>query len=201
MRAQAIYSVALLVLSLIGLGQANTIASCNSCYGINCQRTSLQAQEQKCADSLDYCVTIFDDSKVMYKGCSLEIPLTLRQRCESHSKGSSCFKCNSDRCNNVGAMDYACVQCDASKDANCAENASTLQPTRCVAPTGGNSYCYVKSSGSSTQRGCATTVAEQQSCLKDANCLLCSPGDIRGCNAVNISNNSNVGNRFIRFLR
>lgn len=50
---------------------------------------------------------------MLYKGCSLEIPKALRQRCESHER-DSCYKCNSDRCNNLGSPAYACVQCDSS---------------------------------------------------------------------------------------
>lgn len=86
------------------------------------------------------------------------------------------------------------------QDSNCAENAAQLEATVCSAPTASNSYCYVKSSssGSSVQRGCSTTLVDQQSCLNDANCLLCSPGDIEGCNNVNIVTASS--NRFIRFL-
>ncbi|KAM8713499.1 hypothetical protein ACLKA7_013766 [Drosophila subpalustris] len=200
MKVTAILSALLLVICSTGCVRANTVRSCYSCNGINCQRTSL-SQEQKCSDSLDYCVTIYDNSKVLYKGCSLEIPVQLRQRCESRPNGS-CFKCNSDRCNNVGSSQFSCVQCDSSKDSECAENATTLKATVCVAPTAPNSYCYVKSSGSSsTVRGCATTMTEQKTCLEDANCLLCSPGDVRDCNNVNIATDSSGGNRFIRFLR
>ncbi|XP_037716705.1 uncharacterized protein LOC119551436 [Drosophila subpulchrella] len=56
------------------------------------------------------------------------------------------------------------------------------------------------SAGQVVARGC-TTETDEQTCLNDANCLLCSPGDIRNCNAANISESSSVGNRFIRFLR
>lgn len=86
------------------------------------------------------------------------------------------------------------------QESNCAENATQLKPTACAAPTASNSYCYVKNSNSGTavQRGCATTVVDQQSCLNDANCLLCSPGDIQGCNNVNVA--TDTSNRFFRFL-
>lgn len=88
-----------------------------------------------------------------------------------------------------------------SQDSNCAEKASQVAPTACAAPSASNSYCYVKTSNSGTavQRGCSTTVVDQQSCLSDANCLLCSPGDIRGCNNVNVA--TDTSNRFLRFLR
>ncbi|KAH8394659.1 hypothetical protein KR222_001328 [Zaprionus bogoriensis] len=198
MKVKVVLSVLLLVACSAEYAAANTVTTCHSCYGISCQRTTLSA-EKSCLDSLDYCVTVYDESKVLYKGCSLEIPVALRVRCESHERGS-CFKCNTDRCNNVGSPAFACVQCDSSKDNNCAENAIALEPTACVAPTASNSYCYVRSSnsGSTIQRGCSTTVADQESCLNDASCLLCSPGDIRGCNNVNIATDSS---RVIRFLR
>ncbi|BFG03678.1 uncharacterized protein DMAD_02874 [Drosophila madeirensis] len=188
-------TLALVCLAVHAAG--NSILTCHSCEGAQCQRSSLH-KEQKCVDSLDYCVTVFDEAEVLFKGCSLEIPNTLRAR--SHDS-HSIHKCNTDRCNTVGSAKYACIQCDSSKDSNCAANAATLTAARCAAPTAPNSYCYVKASGSSTLRGCATTESDQQSCLGDANCLLCSPGDIRNCNAVNISATSTLGNRFTRFLR
>ncbi|XP_064552022.1 uncharacterized protein LOC135437872 isoform X1 [Drosophila montana] len=202
MKVKVILCALLLVALSTGYSEANNIRSCHSCQGINCQRTEL-SQEQKCVDSLDYCVAIYDKSaKVLYKGCSLEIPSELRHRCDSPNDGS-CFKCNTDRCNNVGSAKFACVQCNSSEDTNCAENATSLRPAVCTAPTASNSYCFVKASasGSSIERGCATTVIDQQSCLKDANCLLCSSGDVRGCNSVNIAVDSNAGKSFIRFLR
>ncbi|TDG42716.1 hypothetical protein AWZ03_010854 [Drosophila navojoa] len=201
MKVKAMLWALLVVVLATGYSDANKITSCHSCSGINCQRTGVSLV-QKCVDSLDYCVTIYENSKVLYKGCSLEIPAKLRHRCDS-PHDDSCFKCNSDNCNNVGSMRFACVQCDSSKDANCAENATSLRPTVCTAPTAPNSYCYVKASGSGSniQRGCSTTVTDQQSCLQDANCLLCSSGDIRACNSLNITFDSNAGNRFIRFLR
>ncbi|EDW35915.1 GL17511 [Drosophila persimilis] len=189
--------ITLAVVCLAGCAAGNIVLTCHSCEGAECQSSFLQ-KEQVCADSLDYCETIFNEAQVLYKGCSLEIPSSLRAR---SADPQSSHKCNTNRCNTLGSAKYACIQCDSSKDSNCAENADTLQATRCAAPTAPNSYCYVKSSGSTTQRGCSTTEIDQQSCLGDANCLLCSPGDIRNCNAVNISTASSAGNRFTRSLR
>ncbi|XP_017005941.2 uncharacterized protein [Drosophila takahashii] len=199
MKAQTIAKVvsAVVLVALVGQAAGNTVISCHSCEGANCQRVQL-AKTQSCVDSLDYCVTIYDEAKVLFKGCSLEIPYELRSKCEDNR---SCYKCNTKECNNVGSAKYSCIQCDSSKDSNCASNAATLEAARCNAPTAPNSYCYVKSSGGSILRGCSTTETDQQTCLNDANCLLCSPGDIRNCNAANIAESSSVGNRFIRFLR
>ncbi|XP_016969124.1 uncharacterized protein LOC108037133 [Drosophila rhopaloa] len=200
MKAQTIASVLSAVVLVVLVGQAvgNTVTTCHSCEGANCQRVQL-SKTQSCVDSLDYCVTIYDEAKVLFKGCSLEIPFELRSKCDDNR---SCYKCNTKECNNVGSAKYACIQCDSSKDSNCASNAAVLEASRCTAPTAANSYCYVKSSGGSITRGCSTTETDQQSCLNDANCLLCSSGDIRNCNAANIvEDSSNVGNRFIRFLK
>ncbi|KAH8253970.1 hypothetical protein KR032_007878 [Drosophila birchii] len=198
MKAQTIVNALLpLLVFLVVNVAANKVTTCHSCEGSNCQRVSL-AKTQSCVDSLDYCVTIYDEAKVLFKGCSLEIPYLLRSKCNDNR---SCYKCNTDNCNNVGSAKYACIQCDSSKDSNCASNAATLEATRCAAPTAPNSYCYVKSSGGSIVRGCSTTETDQQTCLNDANCLLCSSGDIRSCNAANIEESSSAGNRFIRFLR
>ncbi|XP_016946658.1 uncharacterized protein LOC108022309 [Drosophila biarmipes] len=199
MKAQTMAKVvsAVLLVALVGRAAGNTVISCHSCEGANCQRVQL-AKTQSCVDSLDYCVTIYDEAKVLFKGCSLEIPYELRSKCED---SRSCYKCNTKECNNVGSAKYACIQCDSSKDSDCASNAAVLEAARCNAPTAPNSYCYVKSSGGSIVRGCSTTEADQQTCLNDANCLLCSPGDVRNCNAANIAESSSAGNRFIRFLR
>ncbi|SPP75408.1 Hypothetical predicted protein [Drosophila guanche] len=209
--------ITLALVCLAGHAAGNSILTCHSCEGAQCQRSSLH-KEQKCVDSLDYCVTVFAEAEVLFKGCSLEIPNALRARSpDSHS----IHKCNTDRCNTVGSAKHACIQCDSSKvmaagimslgtflnllysvkDSNCDQNAAALEAARCAAPTAPNSYCYVKTSGSTTLRGCATTESDQQSCLGDANCLLCSPGDIWNCNAVNISATTTLGNRFTRFLR
>ncbi|KAH8283616.1 hypothetical protein KR018_009578 [Drosophila ironensis] len=199
MKEQTIARVLGVAVFLVAVGYvaSNTVTTCYSCEGANCQRRSLN-KTQSCVDSLDYCVTIYDEAKVLYKGCSLEIPYELQSKC---SDGQSCYKCNTDRCNNVGSLKYACIQCDSSKNSNCASNAASLVAARCEAPTAPNSYCYVKSSSGTIQRGCSTTETDQESCLNDANCLLCSPGDISNCNAANIVESSNSGNRFIRFLR
>ncbi|XP_037715614.1 uncharacterized protein LOC119550762 [Drosophila subpulchrella] len=199
MKAQTIAKVvsAVVLVVLVGQTAGNTAISCHSCEGANCQRVQL-TKTQSCVDSLDYCVTIYEEAKVLFKGCSLEIPYELRSKCQDNR---SCYKCNTKECNNVGSAKYACIQCDSSKDSNCASNAAVLEAARCSAPTAPNSYCYAKTSGGSIVRGCSTTETDQQTCLNDANCLLCSPGDIRNCNAANISESSSAGNRFIRFLR
>ncbi|XP_018803595.1 PREDICTED: uncharacterized protein LOC108978010 [Bactrocera latifrons] len=165
--------------------------TCYACEGINCQRTSL-AQEQKCLNALDYCVTVFDKFTVVVKGCSLEVPSELRRRCDANT--NECHKCNSDRCNNLGQPNYLCLQCDSSKDANCASAASSVTPTRCASPTSQNSYCYVKYDGGVTTRGCATTLADQRSCYASANCMLCSPGELKSCNSVDFQ----AGTRALR---
>uniref|UniRef100_A0A0A1XNN6 Insulin-degrading enzyme homolog n=1 Tax=Zeugodacus cucurbitae TaxID=28588 RepID=A0A0A1XNN6_ZEUCU len=159
-------------------GQART---CYACEGINCQRTTY-AKEQKCLNALDYCVTVFDKFTVVQKGCSLEVPIELRRRCDANTV--ECHKCNTDRCNNLGQQNYLCLQCDSSKDANCASAVSNVTPARCPSPTATNSYCYVKYDGGVTTRGCSTTLADQSSCYASANCMLCSPGELKGCNSV-----------------
>ncbi|XP_054739549.1 uncharacterized protein LOC129245419 [Anastrepha obliqua] len=160
------------------------VRTCYTCDGINCQRTSL-VKEQKCQDALDYCVTVFEKFSVVQKGCSLEVPTELRQRCDANTV--ECHKCNADRCNNLGQPNYLCLQCDSSKDASCASNASGIMPTRCPSPTAPNSYCYVKYDGGVTTRGCSTTVADQQSCYSNANCMLCLAGDLKSCNSVDFA--------------
>jgi len=134
MKAQTIAKVVSAVVLVVLVGQAagNTAVSCHSCEGANCQRVQL-TKTQSCVDSLDYCVTIFEEggfegtikisnhfekyflkipAKVLFKGCSLEIPYELRSKCQDNR---SCYKCNTKECNNVGSAKYACIQCDSSK--------------------------------------------------------------------------------------
>ncbi|CAD7013298.1 uncharacterized protein LOC101458251 [Ceratitis capitata] len=173
-----LFALALLVQHSGATEQPRT---CYTCEGINCQRTSIM-KEQKCLNSLDYCVTVFSKFTVVQKGCSLEVPIELRRRCDANTV--ECHKCNTDRCNNLGQPNYLCLQCDSSNDANCANNVSALTPMRCSSPTATNSYCFVRYDGGVTTRGCSTTLADQRSCYANANCLLCSPGDFKGCNSV-----------------
>jgi len=55
---------------------------------------------------------LYISAKVLFKGCSLEIPKDLRSKCNDNR---SCHKCNTKECNNVGSAKYACIQCDSSK--------------------------------------------------------------------------------------
>lgn len=59
MKAQTIAS-ALLLVFLVANVAANKVTTCHSCEGANCQRVSL-AKTASCVDSLDYCVTIYDE--------------------------------------------------------------------------------------------------------------------------------------------
>ncbi|XP_036330896.1 uncharacterized protein LOC118742718 [Rhagoletis pomonella] len=176
--------LAVVVLLIDSSAATEQVRTCYTCEGINCQRTSL-VKEQKCLNALDYCVTVFDKFTVVQKGCSLEVPSALRRRCDANTV--ECHKCNADRCNNLGQPNYLCLQCDSSTDANCASKSSAVMPARCPSPTAPNSYCYVKYEGGVTTRGCSTTVADQRSCYSNANCMLCSPGDLKGCNSVDFA--------------
>ncbi|KAI8118999.1 hypothetical protein CVS40_9488 [Lucilia cuprina] len=184
MHSKLIVATAVVLLGLVDYSLANKAKTCYSCEGINCMRTSV-ATTKTCSDPLDYCVTIFDKFNVIQKGCSYEVPEYLRQRCDANTV--ECHKCNSDRCNNLGQVQFACIQCDSSKDSNCASSASQLTAQRCGSPTAPNSYCYVKYENGSTKRGCSTTVADQLACYSDANCSLCLAGDISGCNSVDFT--------------
>lgn len=59
MKVKAALGILALIACTVGYSQANTVKTCSSCYGINCQRTTLN-ETKTCLDSLDYCVTIYD---------------------------------------------------------------------------------------------------------------------------------------------
>ncbi|XP_037949186.1 uncharacterized protein LOC119680444 [Teleopsis dalmanni] len=177
----------ILIAAIVAIANANSSRTCYSCSGADCGRTTKSVTVQ-CFDSLDYCVTIFDKFNVVQKGCSINLPIELRQRCDANT--AECHKCNTDRCNNLGQANFMCLECDSEKNADCANNPTAIAATRCSAPTAPNSYCYVKSANNVVSRGCATNIADQESCLKDANCMLCLAGDITNCNSVNIGDMS-----------
>ncbi|XP_055387112.1 uncharacterized protein LOC129615764 [Condylostylus longicornis] len=156
--------------------------TCHSCSGLTCLRTSYEKTEQ-CLDSLDFCVTIFDKSQVIRRGCYLSVPEEERRKCDKRVS-PDCHKCNENKCNTLNREDVLCIQCDSDSNPDCKSNPSKITPTRCNVPSGANSYCYVKYEDKKTIRGCSVKVAEQRNCLNDIKCMLCLPKDVEGCNRV-----------------
>ncbi|XP_001361681.4 uncharacterized protein [Drosophila pseudoobscura] len=149
---------------------------CYSCEGINCLRTTKQNVTIGCADRLDICVTIYEDFAVSERGCLSQISLEGQAKCQARSP--ECHKCSGELCNNQGRSDFKCIQCSGSTSSTCNEGAaSTLKASQCGLPTSSNSYCYVKVVGENLQRGCATSLKEQKSCLESRDCSLCLPGN------------------------
>lgn len=88
-----------------------------------------------------------------------------------------------------GEFQELCILCALliaflPQNSKCNSDATSLSAAQCDAPTSNNAYCYVKVNGKNLQRGCALSVSEQQSCLKDAECSLCLP-DTNGSGACN----------------
>jgi len=135
------------------------------------------------------------------RGCQSELS------CDE-SQAGSCRICSGANCNGVdlqsgyvgepGKWTDLPLSCYVCEDA--ASCASVTEATKCKGNNKQTCSTVFNSAGQVVARGC-TTETDEQTCLNDANCLLCSPGDIRNCNAANISESSSVGNRFIRFLR
>ncbi|XP_070850877.1 major surface trophozoite antigen 11-like [Drosophila suzukii] len=130
-----------------------------------------------------------------------------RSLCDE-SQAGSCRICSGANCNGVdlqsgyvgepGKWTDLPLSCYVCEDA--ASCASVTEATKCKGNNKQTCSTVFNSAGQVVAREC-TTETDEQACLNDANCLLCSPGDIRNCNAANISDSSSVGNRFIRFLR
>ncbi|KAH8370169.1 hypothetical protein KR093_002482 [Drosophila rubida] len=164
---------------------------CYSCAGINCQRSTRQNATVTCSDLLDVCVTAYDGFMVSERGCLLELSLASQAKCKAGHE--QCQLCNGQLCNNLGRIDFQCIQCDGSEDSSCNVAGTSLTPSQCAAPTASNSYCYVKVEGANLQRGCALSVKQQQNCLGDSECSLCLPqnaGKSRACNDYNLNSKS-----------
>ncbi|KAM8713500.1 hypothetical protein ACLKA7_013767 [Drosophila subpalustris] len=170
------------------LVSGNSPRRCYSCEGINCQRSTRQNATVACNDLLDICVTVYEGFKISERGCLLELSLAARAKCEA--KDRQCQKCNGELCNNLGRIDYQCIQCSGSENSKCNSEGDVMSPSQCAAPTSSNSYCYVKAVGLNLERGCALSVREQQSCLSDSECSLCLPdstGESGACNNYNLN--------------
>lgn len=59
MKVETALAILALIACTVGYSEANKVISCHSCYGINCQRTTLN-ETKSCLDTLDYCVSIYD---------------------------------------------------------------------------------------------------------------------------------------------
>ncbi|XP_014100033.2 uncharacterized protein [Bactrocera oleae] len=209
------YALVVLVLLQVLIESTDAATKCHQCTGINCQRMTYAATED-CADELDSCITIFQDSMVLAQGCFGQLAVELRNKCEMPSTEEAdvaeitdvdetalvvnreCHKCSEDLCNNLSAEGTDCIQCDSNEDAECASDTENLQPQRCSISRAVNTYCYTKIEASRATRGCATDLVQQKECLNSSGCSLCSPSDIDGCNrdpraATNDSGSSSGG--------
>uniref|UniRef100_A0A034WEH1 DUF753 domain-containing protein n=1 Tax=Bactrocera dorsalis TaxID=27457 RepID=A0A034WEH1_BACDO len=193
------YALVVLVLLQVLIEPTEAATKCHKCTGINCQRTTYAATED-CTDTLDSCVTVFQESMVLAQGCLGQLAVELRNKCEMPSAeqtdgaemidvddatpavNRNCHQCSEDLCNNLSAEGTDCLQCDSNEEAKCASDTESLQPQRCPISKAVNTYCYAKIEASRATRGCATDLAQQKECQSNSGCSLCSPSDINGCN-------------------
>ncbi|XP_030375471.1 uncharacterized protein LOC115624779 [Scaptodrosophila lebanonensis] len=177
-------ALGLLGYQVLGLEAAQSL-QCYSCEGINCQRTTRLNATTTCSDQLDLCVTVYDGFAVRERGCLLHLSVESRAKC-GNADAKECQKCSGSLCNDKGRVDFRCVQCKGSENAQCNTAASTLTPEPCEVPTSPNSYCYIRqTSDVDVQRGCSVKVKDQVDCLADSKCSLCLSEDGLGSGACN----------------
>ncbi|XP_050744068.1 uncharacterized protein LOC108022148 [Drosophila biarmipes] len=156
---------------------------CTYCRGINCQRTSYEADEE-CSDKLDACVSVFQDGFVQAQGCLESLEDDLKEKCTENNKGYGidCEICITEKCNNVAPKTYSCLQCNNTEDTQCAESPDLLKAVQCPIARSGRSFCYASLLGDRLERGCSLTLSDQVGCLANPNCQLCDPLEQPHCN-------------------
>ncbi|SPP75410.1 Hypothetical predicted protein [Drosophila guanche] len=174
-------ALGLLVGLLLASGTALALEKCVYCRGINCQRSSYQAEEQ-CSDLLDACASVFEGGIVQAQGCLEGLEDGWRALCQAPSKGVDCEICVSDKCNTVGSERAACLQCAESEDEQCVNAPQLLVPQRCAIARTGRSFCYSKLVGERLERGCSLSLSDQMDCLASGGCQLCDPLERPHCN-------------------
>lgn len=87
--------------------------NCIYCRGINCQRSSYNAEET-CSDRLDACVSVFQGGSIQAQGCLESLEDSWREKCGEGHQGSGvdCEICVLNKCNKVGSPSAGCLQCN-----------------------------------------------------------------------------------------
>lgn len=78
------------------------------------------------------------------KGCFADLSTDEKLKCNNASH-TFCYKCNGNRCNNLGRIDHKCKACTTATNSNCLQNPKILQATRCPALISDDAYCFVSS--------------------------------------------------------
>ncbi|XP_022232412.2 protein psiD [Drosophila obscura] len=173
--------VGLLVGLLLASSSALALEKCVYCRGINCQRSSYQAEEQ-CSDRLDACASVFEGGIVQAQGCLEGLEDSWREQCVGPSKGVDCEICASDKCNTLASERAACLQCAESEDEQCVDAPQVLTPQRCPIARTGRSFCFSKLVDERLERGCSLSLSDQLDCLSNGSCQLCDPRERPHCN-------------------
>ncbi|XP_017044940.1 threonine-rich protein [Drosophila ficusphila] len=173
----------LLALLLFASGCVLGSEKCIYCRGINCQRSSYEAEEG-CSDRLDACVSVFQGGIIQAQGCLENLEDDWREKCFKTNKGNGidCEICVTEKCNNLGSKLASCLQCNNTVDSECAESPGLLKAVQCPIARTGRSFCYASLEGDVLERGCSLTLANQLNCLANPNCHLCDPLEQAHCN-------------------
>ncbi|XP_026841740.1 protein psiD [Drosophila persimilis] len=166
---------------LLASSSALGLEKCIYCRGINCQRSSYQAEEQ-CSDRLDACASVFQGDIVQAQGCLEGLEAGWREQCHGPSGGVDCEICVSEKCNTLGSARAGCLQCAESGDEHCVDAPQLLVSQRCPIARTGGSFCFTKLVEERLERGCSLSLSDQLDCLANSNCQLCDPLERPHCN-------------------
>ncbi|XP_067631910.1 uncharacterized protein [Eurosta solidaginis] len=92
--------------------------TCLSCSGDSC--LAINVTSLKCENNNEQdCMTVFENNRVVRRGCSDIVEAEFTQHCESD--WTNCPNCKSNNCNNATAhLQYnTCIYCDTSKNQSC----------------------------------------------------------------------------------
>ncbi|EDW35916.1 GL17512 [Drosophila persimilis] len=159
---------------LLASSSALGLEKCIYCRGINCQRSSYQAEEQ-CSDRLDACASVFQGDIVQAQGCLEGLEAGWREQCHGPSGGVDCEICVSEKCNTLGSARAGCLQCAESGDEHCVDAPQLLVSQRCPIARTGGSFCFTKLVEERLERGCSLSLSDQLDCLANSNCQLSRP--------------------------